>query len=71
MAVPVSAARELSALKWVPLEDFDVHVETYQERRIREAVTALRNGHRIPLLTRGETAGRVPPPQTKAREGEP
>ncbi|WP_416970373.1 NUDIX domain-containing protein [Streptomyces sp. 4F14] len=56
VAVPASAADELSALKWVPLDDLDVHVETYQERRIREAVTALKNGHRIPLLTRGEPA---------------
>ncbi|GAQ53866.1 RNA pyrophosphohydrolase [Streptomyces acidiscabies] len=56
VAVPDSAARELSALKWVPLDDLDVHVETYQERRIREALTALKNGHRIPILTRGEPA---------------
>ncbi|MFM9445042.1 NUDIX domain-containing protein [Streptomyces acidiscabies] len=54
VAVPPEAAEELSAVKWVPLEELDVHVESYQERRIREAMTALQKGHRLPLLVRGE-----------------
>lgn len=54
VAVPPEAAGELSALKWVPLEELDTHVMPYQERRIREAMTARQNGHSLPLLVRGE-----------------
>ncbi|HEY8978000.1 MAG TPA: NUDIX hydrolase [Streptomyces sp.] len=54
VAVPPEAAEELSALKWVSVDELDVHVEPYQERRIRQAMAVRKIGNRVPLLTRGE-----------------
>jgi hypothetical protein len=46
-------ARELSAIKLVPLTELDDYALPNQAARIREATKALERGNEVPLLFRG------------------
>ncbi|WP_052682428.1 NUDIX domain-containing protein, partial [Saccharothrix sp. ST-888] len=54
VAVPDSATGELTGLRWVPLDQLGEITLPYQERRIRQAVSAAVLGNRLPLLKAGE-----------------
>ncbi|WP_052489028.1 NUDIX hydrolase [Streptomyces sp. 150FB] len=53
VAVPDSAADELSACAWVGLDELGAHCFAYQERRIRAAVDAVEHANELPLLVLG------------------
>ncbi|MEU1816124.1 NUDIX domain-containing protein [Streptomyces roseifaciens] len=54
VAIPESASKELSGLKWVPVPDLENFVQPYQARRIRAAVANLETKRQQDFLELGE-----------------
>ncbi|WCL89788.1 NUDIX hydrolase [Streptomyces sp. JCM 35825] len=56
VALPDSAADELSAVRWVPMGELDTLTFPYQAARVRAATRAHDYGQRLPLNQLGEAA---------------
>ncbi|MFF8773791.1 NUDIX domain-containing protein [Kitasatospora sp. NPDC015120] len=56
LSLPVTAAGELRALAWVPLDQLSDYCEPFMERRVRAAVAAAVRNCRFPLLYEGRPA---------------